>query len=120
MIVMPFKVIIAGGRDFSNYTLLEQKCKKILTNKKDVVIVSGTAKGADDLGIVFAIYNFYKVEKYPANWDLHGRSAGYIRNQEMANVADALIAFHDGKSRGTKNMIDIMTKMGKPVRIVRY
>ena len=46
--------------------------------------------------------------------------AGPLRNEKMARVADALIAFWDGKSRGTKNMIDLANMKGISVRIVRY
>jgi len=115
-----FKVIIAGGRDFDDYEIMRDKCRILLTNKEDVVIVSGTANGADKLGEVFAVYHEYEVERYPANWDLHGKSAGYIRNSEMADVASALIAFWDGVSRGTKHMIDLARKKGLLVRIIKY
>lgn len=59
------------------------------------------------------------VKRFPADWDRHGRAAGPIRNCQMAQYADALIAIWDGKSRGTKNMIDEMNKCGKPVLIRR-
>ena len=57
-------------------------------------------------------------ELFPADWDKHGRAAGPIRNKQMADYADVLIAVWDGKSRGTKNMIDEMNKLMKPVYIV--
>ena len=57
---------------------------------------------------------------HPADWDKHGKAAGPIRNAEMAEVADALIAFWDGQSRETKSMIDLARKKGLQVAIVRY
>ena len=57
---------------------------------------------------------------YPADWERHGRAAGPIRNEEMAEVSDALIAFWDGKSRGTKSMIEIARRKGLQVAVVRY
>ena len=57
---------------------------------------------------------------YPADWERHGRAAGPIRNEEMAEVSDALIAFWDGKSRGTKSMIEIAMRKGLQVAVVRY
>lgn len=72
-------------------------------------VVSGTAKGADKLGENWAELNNIPLEKYPADWNKFGKSAGYKRNTEMANNAEALIALWDGKSRGTKHMIDIAT-----------
>ncbi len=114
-----FKCILAGGRDFNNYSLLEQKCDLILKDKKDIEIVSGTAKGADEMGEIYAAYKRYKVKRFPANWDLYKKAAGFIRNKEMAEYSDALIAFWSG-SRGTENMIELMKKMDKPYRIVYY
>ena len=114
------KVIIAGGRNFRDYNQLRESCDNILVNQKEVEIVSGTAAGADTLGERYAQEKGYEVKKFPAQWDLYGKSAGYKRNQQMAEYADGLIAFWDGKSRGTKHMIDIANKMGLKVRVVRY
>jgi ABC-type enterochelin transport system substrate-binding protein len=114
------KVIIAGGRNFRDYDKLKESCDNILVNQKEVEIVSGTAAGADTLGERYAQEKGYEVKKFPAQWDLYGKSAGYKRNQQMAEYADGLIAFWDGKSRGTKHMIDIANKMGLKVRVVRY
>lgn len=61
-----------------------------------------------------------QLETYTADWKAHGRAAGPIRNAQMASVAHALIAFWDGKSRETKNMIDTATKRGLQVAVVRY
>jgi len=114
------KVIIAGGRNFRDYDKLRESCDNILVNQKEVEIVSGTAVGADTLGERYAQEKDYEVKKFPAQWDLYGKSAGYKRNQQMAEYADGLIAFWDGKSKGTKHMIDIANKMGLKVRVVRY
>ena len=114
------KIIIAGGRNFRDYNQLRESCDNILVNQKEVEIVSGTAAGADTLGERYAQEKGYEVKKFPAQWDLYGKSAGYKRNQQMAEYADGLIAFWDGKSRGTKHMIDIANKMGLKVRVVRY
>ena len=86
----------------------------------NVIIVSGHASGADSLGEKFAADHNLQCELYPADWDKHGKAAGPIRNAEMAEVADALIAFWDGQSRGTKLMIDLARKKGLQVAIVRY
>jgi ABC-type enterochelin transport system substrate-binding protein len=114
------KIIIAGGRNFNDYNKLRESCDNILVNQKDVEIVSGTAAGADTLGERYAQEKGYEVKKFPAQWDLYGKSAGYKRNQQMAEYADGLIAFWDGKSKGTKHMIDIANKMGLKVRVIRY
>lgn len=114
------KVIIAGGRDFSDYEVLRERCDFFLKTKSNIEIVSGAAKGADSLGERYANERGYSLTKFPADWDTHGKSAGYIRNAKMAAYADALIAFWDGKSKGTKNMIEIMRIIGKPFKIVKY
>ena len=62
----------------------------------------------------------YELQSHPADWDKYGKSAGYRRNKEMAEVADACICFWDGQSKGTKHMIDIATDMGLKVKIVNY
>lgn len=123
MVKSDFKVIIAGTRDFSDYGLLREKCDAILSNKRDdsnIIIVSGTARGADRLGEQYARERGYRIERYPADWDRDGNSAGPIRNAKMADNAHALIAFWDGQSRGTKHMIDIAKAKGLAVRVINY
>lgn len=114
-----FKVIIAGSRDFSDYELLEAKCDYLLKNKTDIVIVSGTARGADQLGERYAVARGLPCERYPADWQSHGKQAGFIRNTQMADNADALIAFTNG-SRGTAHMIKTATDKGLLVRVINF
>ncbi len=116
------KIIIAGGRDFNDYKSLERCVTKFLQSIKleEIIIVSGCAKGADTLGEYFAKFNGFKIEKFPADWNQFPRSAGYIRNKEMAKFADYLIVFWDGKSKGTRNMIDEMKKLNKPILALKY
>jgi len=115
-----FRVIIAGGRDFDDFRTLSEFCMHILQNKQNVEVVSGKANGADKLGEQFARFMGYPIKEFPANWDELGKSAGYLRNKEMAEYADALIAFWDGESKGTKHMIDLAKKMNLKVRIHKY
>lgn len=114
------KVIIAGGRLFNDYELLVQRCTHALSNQEDIEIVSGTANGADKLGERFAKDNGYSIIQFPADWDKFGKSAGYKRNAQMSEYADALIAFWDGKSKGTKHMIDLAKKTGLKVKVYSY
>lgn len=118
-----FKVIIAGSRGFSNYKLLKEKCNEYLREKRkeyNIIIISGGARGADTLGEKYAQDEGFSLEVFPANWNKFGKSAGFIRNEQMAEVADALIAFWDGKSNGTKHMIEIMENKKLLVRVVNY
>jgi len=116
------KVIIAGGRDFTDYKYLCQVCDYMLQNQNsaEIEIVSGTARGADKLGEQYAKEKGYKIAYFPADWDAFGKSAGYRRNVEMAEYGDVLIAFWDEKSTGTKHMIDIARDKGMRVKIAKY
>jgi hypothetical protein len=114
------KVIIAGGRDYNDYQYLEYMCEEILQGRFNIEIVSGGANGADKLGEQFALENSYPVTRFPADWNLHGKKAGPLRNIQMAEYADELIAFWDGKSKGTKHMIDEATRQGLIVNVVKY
>lgn len=118
-----FKIIVAGGRNFSDYGLLKARCDYFLSEKMkshQVVIVSGHAKGADALGERYALEHGLQCDAHPAKWEKYGKSAGFRRNAEMADAADALIAFWDGESRGTANMINLAKSKGLKVAVVRY
>ncbi len=115
-----FKVIIAGTRTFDNYELLVEKCDIILQNFKDEIeVVSGTARGADQLGERYAEEKGYAIAKFPADWDVYGNAAGYKRNEKMAIYSHGLIIFWDGISKGSKHMIDLAKKHNLKVRIIR-
>ena len=117
--IVTYKVIIAGTRTFTNYKKLKESCDKLLANRHpDVTIVCGMARGADLLGKRYAEEKGYGVLEYPADWDKFGKYAGRERNNRMGQVANALIAFWDGKSRGTSHMIGVAQRKGIPVRII--
>ena len=98
------RTIIAGSRDISDYDKVACIIKESGFNISEVV--SGTALGVDTLGEIWAEENNIPVKQFPADWDNKGKAAGFIRNTEMADYADALIAVWDGKSSGTKHMIN--------------
>lgn len=119
-----FRVIICGSRNFNDYELLKEKCDYFLSRKindgSKVVIVSGCARGADQLGEKYASERGLAVLKFPANWDKYGKRAGYLRNKNMADVANACIAFLDSNREniGTKMMIRIAREQKLLVREV--
>lgn len=115
-----FKVIIAGGRDFNDYELLKAKVNNILAGKDNIEIVSGKAPGADTLGERYAKEYNLPIAEFPADWSRYGNHAGPIRNKLMAEYADCLIAFWDGKSRGTKGMIELAKLYKLPTRIIYF
>lgn len=116
-----FRVIVAGGRDFNNYAGLAASLDYLLKNINDEIqIVCGMARGADKLGEQYAKERGYKVIYMPADWDIDGRSAGFKRNIKMAEYADALVAFWDGESPGTRHMIETAKSKGLDIRVKRY
>lgn len=125
-----FRVIIAGGRDFArtpidkaDWELLTSSLDKLLQNKRRthrIVVLCGMAKGADMAGKRYAEQRRYHVRYFPAEWEKHGKKAGMLRNAEMAQNADALVAFWDGESPGTRNMIETAKKYGLQTRVIRY
>lgn len=99
--------IVAGSRHISDYNILLEAIKEAQVIERIIPtsIVSGTAKGADKLGERYAVEQGLPLMQYPADWKKHGIRAGFIRNTEMAEKSEALIALWDGKSNGTKHMI---------------
>jgi hypothetical protein len=67
--------------------------------------------------VAYAKENGFEIEKYPADWEKYGKSAGPRRNEQMAKISDYIICFWDGKSKGTKSMIGYAKKYGKPIRV---
>ena len=112
------KTIIAGCRTFKDFDLLKSKVNYHRNTHIITEIVSGRAEGADYLGEQYAKEYNIPLKLFPADWKTHGRAAGPIRNKQMADYADSLIAVWDGKSKGTKNMIQTMNKLMKPVYII--
>jgi len=116
---MSYKLIIAGSRNFTDFRLFSQVCDK-LYKQKPFSIISGGARGADSLAETYADLRGLKCEVFPADWDKHGKKAGYLRNKQMSEEGDALLAFWDGNSRGTMHMIDIAMMRALPVKICYF
>lgn len=115
------KLIVAGSRDFNDFQLLRNKLDFFLSKTDEKVeIVSGTCRGSDRLGERYAGLRKLKVKKFPANWNKYGLSAGYKRNEQMAKYASHCVVFWDGKSRGTKHMIDFAEKYKLNLRVVKF
>ena len=138
------RIIIAGSRSFKDYKLLNQTMNKLTEKLEKVVILVGGAEGADALGERWASdklrpdphkyaspkkvranmkkYNqkIGHYEVYRADWTKNGKAAGPIRNSKMVKSAKALVAFWDGKSPGTKDVIQKAKKAGLSVRVIRF
>jgi len=113
------KIIIAGSRGFNDYKAvchwLDICLRKV---KGPLEIVSGGAPGPDSMGEKYALERGHRMKCFPPQWKLHGKKAGVFRNKDMGDYADSLIAFWDGKSKGTKNMIEYMRKLKKKVQVI--
>lgn len=115
------KLIIAGSRDINLggigelYEIIRGMDLRGVRTPTEVV--SGHSGNVDMLGEAWAKNQGTPVKLFPADWNKHGKSAGPLRNRQMAEYGDALVAVWDGTSKGTKNMIDEMTKLGKPVHV---
>jgi hypothetical protein len=114
-------MVVCGSRTFSDYALLDASLDRLLAGRiPDVVILSGGARGADRLVERYGRDHSLGVERFPADWARYGRAAGPRRNEEMIATADALVAFWDGTSPGTRHAIKTARRRGIPVRVVRF
>lgn len=111
------KVLVCGSRHFNDYATLHREFEAIRGIPE---IIEGEARGADRLAAEWAERKGISVRRFPANWDLHGKAAGAIRNTQMLEEGkpDLVVAFWDGESRGTKHMIDIAQKAGVSAIVV--
>ena len=128
------KIIIAGSREFNNYEFVKETMDIVfnlfeIKENIPVEIICGMCRGADMLGEKFAKEKGYHIKYFPADWEKNGKIAGIIRNGEMAKYAaredneddmGILVAFWDGKSRGTKNMIINADKYGLEQYVARF
>lgn len=109
------RVAIVGSRE---YPSLDEVRQFVWELERDTVVVSGGALGVDRAAVDEAKRLGMAYEVYLPDWGRHGRSAGAIRNREIVTKADEVVAFWDGKSRGTRITIEIAEAQCKPVRVI--
>lgn len=133
------KVIVAGSRSFDRYDIMRKALNAKF--KERIIIISGCANGADKLGERYAKEYNLEVELHPAKWNdltaqpchikynsrgAYNALAGHNRNREMLQSilenpdGGCLVAFWDGQSSGTRNMINIAREAGVAVHVVQY
>ncbi len=105
------KLAVVGSRSFDDYEFL----KKILDYHPCTQIISGGARGADTLAKRYAVEHGIPIIEFIPDWDIHGKSAGFLRNEKIVQACDELIAFWDGESRGAKHSITLAENASKPV-----
>ena len=115
------KLIVAGSRTITDkttvYKLIEDYISD-LPKDQSVEIVSGMARGVDDIAANFAVDKNYPARLFPADWEESPKGAGYIRNNKMAEYGTHLLAFWDGESKGTQHMIEIAKEKGLDVTLI--
>ncbi len=111
------KIAMVGSRDFSNLNLVKNIIKQINEKYPDAIIVSGGARGVDQTAEIAAIRCGLETLIFPADWETHGKKAGFLRNAQIVENCDILLAFWDGLSKGTANTIDIALNLKKKVYI---
>jgi len=111
------KTIIAGSREITDYTVVRDAIEA--SGFKITTVFNGCARGVDLCGTWWANFNDVPVKDFPADWAMNGKAAGPMRNVQMAESADALVAVWDGESRGTKHMIETAKKHKLKVFVYR-
>jgi hypothetical protein len=111
------RIIICGSRTFNDRDFLFRKMDRLCVRFTDIVVLSGAARGADAYGEEWAFYWWWTVMRYHPDYKLHGNMAPFVRNQEMVENADRLVAFWNGRSGGTKDVIRKARKWGVKVKV---
>lgn len=114
------KLGVIGSRTFNDYGRLKIMLDVLLDGFGFTTVVSGGAKGADSLGEKYADERGLKKIIHLPDWDLHGKAAGFIRNRDIINDADILVACWDKKSKGTRHSIGLAHETGKDIVILYF
>lgn len=122
-----YNLAVVGSRSFHDYELMTYEIDRIFKRKwvddpeRLMCIISGGARGADLLAKKYAKdHKEVHYVEYPADWKLHGKGAGHVRNVTIVKESHAVLAFWDGKSKGTKHTLGVAQSLGKTVKVVRF
>lgn len=111
-------IVICGSRKFNDFKRFKFEMDDILQDKEEVILVSGGAKGADSMAENYADRYGYEFYEIPADWNQHGKKAGMLRNIQMLEIAHMVVAFWDGRSKGTKHMVDQCKKRNIQIQVI--
>lgn len=109
------KLAVIGSRTFANAALMS----RTLDSLSITCVVSGGAKGADELAAAYAVRRGIPVEVFKPDWSI-GRAAGPVRNRKIIEACEQVVAFWDGRSRGTADAIAKARSAGRPVIVVQF
>jgi hypothetical protein len=122
-----FKLAVIGSRSYHDYKELDYVINQMFNRKRldkpeiKLCIVSGGARGADTLAKQYAnSRDDVEYREFKADWMTHGKKAGIIRNYDIVRECDVVLAFWNGKSKGTKHTLQLATQFRKPIRVVRF
>lgn len=117
---MTYRVLVAGSRDWNDPGTVMDVLNDISAEYPDLVVVHGACPtGADLHAHAWALAAGVRPERHPADWDRHGKAAGFRRNAEMVALgADVCLAFIRNHSRGATHTADLAEKAGIPT--LRY
>ncbi len=111
------RLAIVGNRDYHNYEMIKEKVDYIRGQMVITEIVSGGAPGVDALAKRYATENKLQYTEFPADWEKYGKAAGPLRNTQIVEYSDFVIAFPQGKSPGTRDTIAKAEKEGKLIMV---
>lgn len=109
------RMAIVGSRDFKRLDKVRQFVNHL---NYDIVVISGGARGVDQIAEKTAIDKGLRTMIFYPQWDTFGKQAGFVRNREIVDHADELVAFWDGKSKGTAHSIKLARAKGIPVLVI--
>lgn len=114
MVAQVKRIGIVGSRDYPHPSDIKNYVQNL---PNGTVVVSGAARGVDSIAANEARRRGLEIIEFPADWS-KGRGAGFARNGKIVEASDEIVAFWDGKSRGTLDTITKARKAGKPVTII--
>jgi predicted Rossmann fold nucleotide-binding protein DprA/Smf involved in DNA uptake len=114
------KLAVVGSRNFNDYWYLTTVLDEMNESNPITLIISGGAKGADELAYQYAVQHNIPYQEFPADWETYGKKAGPMRNKQIIEACDQAIAFWDGESSGTRSSIRFAEEQGKDCRIVLF
>lgn len=122
---MTFRILITGSRTWDNTAVIAKAMSEAIllagASQEETVVVHGACpRGADSIADQLAASWGANIETHAADWDTHGKPAGFIRNAEMVNLgADICLAFIKDNSKGASHTLDLATRAGIPVQVFR-
>jgi hypothetical protein len=108
------KVAVVGSREWTDHLMIRDF---IYSLDEDDVVISGGARGVDQFAELYARERGLAVLVFSPAWDTHGRKAGLIRNQDIVDACDRLVAFWDKSSKGTAHALNLARAADKPVLV---